>query len=433
MNLTEAYLLLIVLLAIVAVASVFFKSRVTWVTPVIFGACAVVTLVAGMGIRIREITEGPFVYLDTSMQVLCGAAFCFLMYQNGTFQYIFRKIVAKKRGSVLQLLLLVLFIGLPGMITGTIGVSLATTGLMAGKYLLDKGLDKAKVVEVVAVGSVLGSALPPLCLPAMMTTVARYNLYPGSFEGFFLPCLIAALPALIVYCIMASGRILGDVEADAQKEKSGSALCLIPIIVVAVLVICHNFLYTVTPFLGYPLIYTIGFILAVFLKVKGANILLSAADGIRSAAPEVAMICAFAAVIETFAVVGTNGTIAAQLVLVGTPYNLYVLFLLAVTLILGIVLGPCVGLVFGGLSAILSSLATYGASGMPMMALALVVLVSWFAALRGGVVDWTGEALDVSGVSAKSVLAKTWVPMVLMLVTAVIYLVARTACANLMI
>ena len=40
------YLLLFVLLVVVAAASVFFKSRMSMVTPIIFAACAVVTLVA---------------------------------------------------------------------------------------------------------------------------------------------------------------------------------------------------------------------------------------------------------------------------------------------------------------------------------------------------------------------------------------------------
>ena len=91
MNLTEPILLLVVLMAIVAVASVFFKGRMTCVTPVVFVGCAVITLIAGMGIKIREIVEGPFVYLDSSMQILTGAAFCYLMYKNGTFEYLFNR------------------------------------------------------------------------------------------------------------------------------------------------------------------------------------------------------------------------------------------------------------------------------------------------------------------------------------------------------
>lgn len=430
MNLTEPLLLLVVLLAIVAVASVFFKSRMTWVTPVVFLGCAVITLVAGMGIKIREIVEGPFVYLDSSMQILTGAAFCYLMYKNGTFQFLFDKIIAKKRGGFVQMLLLVLFIGLPGMISGSALVCVATTGMMAGKYLLDKGVDKAKVVEVVSVASVLGMLMPPLCGPAMMTTIARQGGYPGSFEGFFVPLLVATLPILIVYCIMAGGRILGDVEA-AEVEKKGSAICLLPMLVVAVLVICHNFTYTVTPFLGYPLIYTIGFVLAIVLKVESANPLISAADGMRAAAVEVAAMCAFASVVEILTVVGTNGTIAAWYTINKPDVNVYSLALMAVVLVLGYVLGPVMGITFAGFAVYVITVAISN-DGIVMMGMAMVLALVYLTCLRGGIVDQTSEALGVSGVSSKTVFGKVLVPAILMLVMAVVFVVARASLAGLM-
>ena len=431
MNLTEPLLLLLVMVAIVAVASVFFKSRMTWVTPVVFLACAVVTLVAGMGIKIREIVEGPFVYLDSSMQILTGAAFCYLLYKNGTFEYLFNKIVAKKRGGFVQMLLLVLFIGLPGMISGSALVCVATTGMMVGKFLLDKGVDKAKVVEVVSVASVLGMLLPPLSAPAMMTTIARQGGYPGSFEGFFVPLLVAALPILIVYCIMAGGRILGDVEA-AEVEKKGSAVCLIPMLVVAVLVISHNFLYTTMPFLGYPLIYTIGFILAIVLKVESANPLTSAADGMRAAAVEVAAMCAFASVIEILTVVGTNGTVAAWESINEPNEKVFVLGLMAVVLVLGYVLGPVMGITFAGFATYVITVAVSN-DGIVMLAMAMVLSLVYLICLRGGIVDQTGEALGVSGVSSKNVVGKILVPAILLLVMAVVFFVARASVANLMI
>ena len=69
--------------------------------------------------------------------------------------------VGKKRSPAAQMFILILFIGLPGMITGTALASVATTGLMAGRYLLDKGMEKSKVVEVVTVGALMGMLLPP--------------------------------------------------------------------------------------------------------------------------------------------------------------------------------------------------------------------------------------------------------------------------------
>ena len=432
MNLTESLLLLVVLVAIVAVASVFFKSRMTWVTPVVFLGCAVVSLVAGMGIKIREIVEGPFAYLDSSMQILAGAAFCGLLYKNGTFEYLFNKIIAKKRGAVLQMLLLVLFIALPGMITGSALVSVATTGMMAGKYLLDKGVDKVKVVEVVAVSSVLGMILPPLSMPFMLTAIGRQGGYPGSYEGFFVLCLVAALPALLVYCIMAGGRILGDVEADASVEKKGSAICLVPMLVVAVLVICHNFTYTTTPFLGYPLIYTIGFVLAIVLKANAANPLTSAADGMRAAAPEVAVMFAYASVIEILTVVGTNGTVAAWQSINKPEEKIFALGLTAVVLVLGYVLGPVMAFTFAGFATYVISVAISN-DGIGLMVLGMVLCVVYLTSIRGSIVEMAGEQLGVTDVRSKHVLGKILVPVIVLLVLGIVFFVARASLTGLMI
>lgn len=434
MNLAEAYLLLFVLLVIVAAASVFFKSRISMVTPIIFAACAVVTLVAQMGVRVREIVEGPFAYLDNAMWILCGAMFSYLLYENGTFQYIFQKLAARKRSPVLQLFLLVLFIAIPGMLTGIAAVSILTTGLIAGKYLLSKGVDKAKAVEVVAVGAILGVILPPLCMPGMITVIAHGPAgYPGSYEGYFLPCLVAALPALIVYCAVSGSRILGTVEASGDGEKSGSPICLIPLIVVALLLIGHNFLYFVMPFLGYPIIYTIGFVLAIFLKAKSANPLEAAAGGARAAAVEVALMFAFGAATETLTLVGTMGTVSAQMAILGANDILQAMVLMALALVLGTVLSPCVAFVLGAFADYIVVEAMHGNTEMALFAMGLILSVTLFTSLRGGIVEQAGQALEVTGVAGKDVLKKTWLPVVLMVLVAVIYTAARVACKGLMI
>lgn len=109
MNLTEAYLLLAVMLAVVAVVSVLFKGKSGLIAPLIFVAGLITALVAGLGFRLREVTEGPFVFVDTLMWVLCGAAFSYLLYVNGTFQFLFAKVVGKKRSPAAQMFILILF------------------------------------------------------------------------------------------------------------------------------------------------------------------------------------------------------------------------------------------------------------------------------------------------------------------------------------
>ena len=126
MNLTEAYLLLAVMLAVVAVVSVLFKGKSGLIAPLIFVAGLITALVAGLGFRLREVTEGPFVFVDTLMWVLCGAAFSYLLYVNGTFQFLFAKVVGKKRSPAAQMFILILFIGSILMIClGIIGYYIA--------------------------------------------------------------------------------------------------------------------------------------------------------------------------------------------------------------------------------------------------------------------------------------------------------------------
>lgn len=424
-------MLLVVLLAVVAVAGVCFKSRMTRVTPVVFLACALVTLAAGMGIKLREIVEGPFAYLDNSMQILCGAAFCAVLYANGTFNFLFGKIVAKKRNAALQLLLLALFIGLPGMLTGTALVSVATTGTIAGTYLLSKGVHKGKVVELVSISALIGMVLPPLCLPAILAVVGRAGKYVGSYEGLFLLSLIAVLPSLVIYCLMSGKRIVGELEGESGEQK-GNILCLIPLFVVAVLVICHNFFYTVVPFLGYPLIYTIGFVLACLLKADRVNALDCAGRGIRMAAPEVVLMYAFASAVETLTLVGTNGTIAAYFTLISLDATVCALAAFALILVLGMLLGPVPGIAcFGAFATYVVSVSD--SSSVVMLALGLVFCVVYFAALRGGLVDQTGECLGIEGVSTTEVLKKTWIPAVVLVAMGVLLVLARIACAALII
>ena len=423
MNLTEAYLLLVVMLAVVAVASVLFRGKIGLITPVIFVAGLVTALVGGMGFRLREVTEGPFAFVDSTMWVLCGAAFIYLLYANGTFQYLFEKVISKKRGPAAQMFLLVLFIALPGMFTGTALASVATTGLMAGRYLLDKGVEKSKVVEVVAVSALFGMLLPPLCLPGMAFAVARQSLYPGAFEGYFLPLLIVTVPALIVYSALSGRRILGDVEAESDLQKTGSPICLIPLIVVAVLVLGYNFLYFVIPYYGgYPVIYIIGFILALIFKVKSANPLTSAADGIHAVALEMAMVLAYASVVEVFNLMGVNGTIAAQLAIADVNAVVVTLALAALTLVGGILLGAPFAYTIGALATYQCSNSNYGNHEMVMLGLGVVLALTMFLSLRGGLTDLTAEQLEVKDVTGPQVAKRNVIPVLVVLVIAVAYL-----------
>lgn len=423
MNLTETYMLLAVMLAVVAVVSVLFRGKIGLITPVIFLAGLITALVAGMGFRLREVTEGAFAYVDHTMWVLCAAIFVFILKENGTFDYIFEKIVAKKRNSSVQLLLLVLFIAIPGMLTGTIMASVATTGWIAGKYLLDKGANKTKIVEIVAVSSFMGMLFPPISLPVIAVTVVNNRF---SSEGFFLYLLVLALPAMVIYSVVSGNRILGELNYEDSTPDGKSVVCVIPLVVVFVLVLVYNLLYSVVPYFGgYPVIFLIGIVLALVLKRKSGNLVMAVADSARSVCIELAMVMAFASVVETFQLVGVNGTIAAQLAIAQADGTLVAIVLLVLLLVTGFVLGAPFAYTLG-------ALATYLCGGAEML-IAVVLSVAILASMRGGVSMWVSTQLEIEAVSSKQILKQCWVPILILIVIAAIYFVAPDQVAFLQI
>ena len=438
MNLTEPILLTFIMCAITAVACVLFKGKWGKVAPTMFVTSLVMMLVAGQGFQLRVATEGPFVYVDNIMWVLTGAGFVFALYLNGTFDYLFNKIIAAKRGDFVQMLLLVLFIGLPGMITGSALACVATTGLMVGKYLLDKGVEKAKVVELVAVGSLLGMMMPPLSIPGIGIYVSRSGIYPASWEGLFLPMLVVTVPAAIIYAVMAGKRILAGVEADANADKSGSAMCLIPLLVVFVLVLAYNFLYTILPYYGgYPIIYIIGFVLALVCKNKGFSPLYAYVDGISAVAIELAVIMAYASLVETVNFAGVSGTIQAQLLLSNLSNNYTTLVMVAIVLVTAYFLGTPFAF---GLAGLFTTLITnynsfYPASGfeMPILGFSIAISITFLMTLRGGIVSHVCEALGTGEVKAKGVAKNALIPVIVMLVIAVVFIMASDQTIALMI
>lgn len=434
MNLTEVYLLLFVMAAVIAVAGVLFKGKWGMVAPFMFVTSLVMMLISGQGFQLRVATEGAFAYVDTTMWVLTGAGLVFALYRNGSFDFLFNKIIAAKRSNFVQLLLLVLFIGLPGMITGSALACVATTGLMAGKYLLDKGVEKVKVVELVSVASLLGMLMPPLCIPGMAIFIARQGIYPASWEGLFLPMLLVSLYAMVVYCIVSGDRILAGVEADANADKSGSAVCLVPLLVVFVLVLGYNFLYSVIPYYGgYPIIYLIGFVLALVCKGKSFNALAAYTDGITAVAIELALIMGYASLVETVTFTGISGTISAQLLIWEANDIVTTLLLIAVAVLGGFIFGAPFAYAVAGFATYQITNFNYVGFEMPILALSIGVAVTLLLTVRGGIVDHVIETLGVTDVKGSEVVKRSLIPVLMALMVAAIFVIAKTQSKILMI
>jgi hypothetical protein len=280
--------------------------------------------------------------------------------------------------------------------------------------------------------------MPPLSIPGIAIYVSRSGIYPASWEGLFLPMLVVTVPAVIVYAVLAGKRILGEVEADANADKSGSALCLIPLVVVFVLVLAYNFLYQVLPYYGgYPIIYIIGFVLALVCKGKGFNPLTVYAEGITAVAIELALIMGYASLVEATNFAGMTGTIQAQLLLSGINNNYTTLFFCAVVLVGAFFLGTPFAFTLAGLftTLITNYNSFYPLSGfeMPILGFSVVISLTCLACLRGGIVSHVCETLGTGEVKAGSVTKNALVPMIVMLLVAVVFIMAPDQTIALMI
>ena len=71
----EEWLIAIVMLGVALVGGVLTKNSRKWSVAVLLAAALAGSLAAGMGVRFRELVEGPFGFLDVSLSVFAGWLF----------------------------------------------------------------------------------------------------------------------------------------------------------------------------------------------------------------------------------------------------------------------------------------------------------------------------------------------------------------------
>ena len=412
---SQALPVLAVAVLIVAAVSFYFKNNYATAGPAVIIAAFAGAFVAGMGFRPREVVEGMFGYFYPLLGVLCGMLFIRFLYDNGTFDVLFSRVAGMSGAS--RSIMLLLFIGLPGMITGSAAASLLTTGALAGKRLIRSGMDKTKATVFVAAGSFIGMILPPMNIPAIITTSTSIASggYFAAYNGFTLPLLLMGLPALIVYGLMAAKDLPGTIKAE---PAAGSGSALVPIVVVILLVIAHDFLYSAIPFfLGYPLIFMIGAVLALFLGGgKKLDILGSAVEAMRGIAPSVAVAMAVGSLLEVYMMTGAAGYVG--LAQYFTDFRVVGLIFGLVMLALALIFDAPTATVIAVLACFTGSnndsYTGAAVSTMPLFYAAILAICAVIC-VRYGFGSRVAAAIGAGETGDKQVVAGTLVPIVLVL------------------
>lgn len=411
----EELVILIVMLGISVVGFIATKNDKKYAVAVLLAAAVAGSLTAGMGVRFREIVEGPFGFLDAALSVVCAAVFVRVLEKTGAFDTLLEKILGMKNRT-LKALCMALLIALPGMLTGFATASVVTTGALVGKRMKDAGVAQDKIARTVVIGAFLGMMLPPNCMPAMIAANGAGSVLPTPYVGFFLPLLVLSLPAFVVYVLVCRDTL--GFAAEARKVEP----CRVPLIVAALTVaalLVEGLLSSVVYIGGNVLVYTIAVILLLILGRCGARTALDTVSaGLMDAAVPVAMMFALGSFIEVTSMTGIRGYFSLKIL--GIEIPVVMLVLMALSIVIGLFLGtPLPGF-----------LAAYAVFPIGWLANTVIVTgvasslgIAYLLAMRGGLVGDTVNALGLTDVSWKGTVKHLLLPAALLLAMGVVMVV----------
>ena len=386
--------------------SIAMKNDKKWSVLFLFLAAVAGSLAAGMGVRFREIVEGPFGFLDSMLCVCAASVLVAVLDRAGAFVLLYAKI-SKIRCSILRSFLILFFIALPAMLTGFASASLLTTGKMVRNLLEKQGEKKASVI--VAVGAFLGVILPPNCIPAIIAANGAGSVLPTPYSGFFLPLLVVGLPAFIVYAIMEHKALSSLEEADVQDKGAAAALVVLILVLVAVLI--EGVFSSIIWLGGNTLMFFVATVLILALtKFFGSakETLDTVSGGLMKAAVPMAIVFALGSFIEVSSMTGVRGMFSYWIL--GYSTTGVMLVLMAASLIIGYFLSI----------PIPAFLITYAV--FPIGWLANTVIVTGCSVVLAvvGLITRKGGIIEDDGLKHTEVLKNVCVPAILVLVCGVL-------------
>ncbi|MBO4873533.1 MAG: hypothetical protein J5496_09010 [Lachnospiraceae bacterium] len=412
----EEYLIALVMFAVLIIGQIVTKNEKKWAAVFLLLASVAGSLAAGMGIRFREIVEGPFGFLDAALSVACAAVFSGLLYRTGFYEKLLEKIL-RIRGRFLKALCVMLFIGLPGMFTGLASLSVLTTGRLAGEKMKAQGVSHGKIAVCVMAGAFFGMMLPPNCLPAIIAANGAGSVLPTPYVGFFMPLLVLTVPCLLLFTGLNIKVLAPEGTAAEEKTEKLPLLPLIAFVLIGAAILVEGLLTSFVYIGGNTLWFFLGALLLLFAKGGSVN---AAAESLFDAVIPLALLFTLGSFIEVSSMTGVRG-IYSLLTLpqtTGGQTTLVMLVLMAIGLVLSFFLSV----------PIPAFLVTYAVFPIGWLANPVIVTgisvaagLAYVFAIRGGLFTETARTLELKDVKWGGSLKALLLPLLLMLVIAVVF------------
>ncbi len=285
----------------------------------LFVASGASALVVGFN-PFRHLFEGPVWYIYINLVILTGMIFLTCLKAAGNLDCIAYDILTHFRtrpSIVLVLVMLLLFF--PGMVTGVGTAAILSTGMISALILRVCGIPNVNIAAILAVVTTIGSAAPPVNLPAIIIA-SGINM---PYEGFTTILLVLTIPTGLFAMFWLGWKdfkipSLADIEAALPSpERKNAFLPYVPLLVVVGIMIAIRAFPGEFPDIVTPMVFMVGSIVTLFTGKKYNYV-----DTCRTAISggvlsTVALLFVIGAVVQVTTLTGAKGLLVLGAMVIG--------------------------------------------------------------------------------------------------------------------
>ncbi|TFG92838.1 MAG: TRAP transporter large permease subunit [Candidatus Atribacteria bacterium] len=261
---------LIILISIFLIGLIFFRRLSLGLLLIISGIAA--SLTANMGIPLRHIVQGTFVYFNVILIVITGMVFLQVLEDSGSVATISKSLVLRLyRHPKWLLLTIVILLLIPGMLTGVAVTSVLSIGILIAPILMSIGIPPVNTAAIIAIVSALSMVAPPTNLLGMIMALG----INAPYEGFELPSFILSVPLAIILSLFLGSSYAKITDKQVIlaalpkiKQNISTFMAWLPLLVVIGLIAIIRMFPKLIPDLGTPLVFSIGAIIGLFTAGK---------------------------------------------------------------------------------------------------------------------------------------------------------------------
>ena len=289
----------------------------------------------------RHLFEGPVWYIYINLVIFTGMIFLTCMKAAGNLDCIAYDILTHFRNwpsIILVLVMLLLFF--PGMVTGVGTAAILSTGMISAVILRVCGIPNVNIAAILAVVTTIGSAAPPVNLPAIIIA-SGINM---PYEGFNEILLVLTFPAGLFAMFWLGRRdftvpSLAAIEAALPAPARKNAFMpYVPLLVVVTIMICIRVFPGEFPDIVTPMVFMVGSVVTLFTGKK-YNYVDTCRDAISGGVlSTVALIFVIGSVVQVTTLTGAKGLLVLAAMVIGatSPALMYLAMAVSLPLLGGV-------------------------------------------------------------------------------------------------